>query len=330
MLTIPNFADKLYDAQRTKRSLLCAGLDPQLKCIPPQIINETVRCCGKSFEAVGNIFTDFNCQLIDALCDIVCCVKIQMAHYEQYGPHGIRSFIHTVQYAKSVGLLVIADVKRGDGGDSVDAYANGYLSKVPFFGDDDPTKLKVKVSPMQVDAMTVHGYIGEACLRSFFAASAESGGGVFVVTKTSFKPNSEIEQLITQPAGEPVWKSLAKLVGKWSVGTEGSCGLSNVGVVMGATYPNDALEMREILPNHIFLVPGYGGQGASAEQAVSGIRSDGKGIIVNDSRRLIYAWAKGPYARDGKDFAYASRAQAIASRDELNRAVEIARNSSHV
>jgi orotidine-5'-phosphate decarboxylase len=323
MLSIPNFADRLCEAVKAKKSVLCAGLDPQLRYIPPYLIRQAVEyfANGRTFKAVGHVFFDFNRQIIDAIHDIVPCVKPQVAFYEAYGSSGVWAFEQTVAYAKKMGLLVIADAKRGDGGDTADAYADGYLGQVPFFLEGSPYQeaLNRSASPMRVDCMTVHGYIGEDCVGRFIARVKENGTGIFVVDKTSFKPNSAVEQLVTT-SGKPVWQELAKMVNTWGEGTEGAYGLRNVGVVMGATYPEDAPRMCEIVPHSIFLIPGFGGQGATADDAVVGIKSDGFGGIVNNSRNLTYAWQnkKGKYMCEPKKFADAARLQAI---DDTNALV---------
>ena len=320
MLNGLNFADRLCEEARKKKSILCAGLDPQLRYMPPHLIRSAVIRYGLSFMAVEWMFSEFNRQIIDAIHDIVPVVKPQLAFYERYGAYGVKALERTIAYAQGKRLLVIVDGKRGDGGDTADAYADGYLGRVPFFGEgEDPTNdLTRHLSPIRADCMTVNGYIGEDCVGRFVKAVKENGTGIFVVTKTSFKPNSAVEQLNTE-SHEEVWMRLARMVQIWGEGTEGACGLRNVGVVMGATYPEDAATMREILPNSIFLIPGLGGQGATADDAVAGIRQDGFGGIVNDSRNLIFAWqnAKGKYQCEPEKFADAARLQAIDDRDAL-------------
>lgn len=335
MLSIPNFADRLCEAVKYKKSVLCGGLDPQLRYMPEHLINQAVGYYGhgRTFKAIGWVFAEFNRQIIDAIHDIVPCVKPQMAFYEAYGSYGVEAFEKTVEYAKKMGLLVIADAKRGDGGDTADAYADGYLGQVPFFGTSiDITALTRSVSPVRVDCMTVHGYIGEDCVGRFIARVKENGTGIFVVDKTSFKPNSAVEQLVTT-AGRKVWQQLAEMVNAWGADTEGAFGLRNVGVVMGATFPEDAPEMRKILPNSILLIPGFGRQSegakSPADDAVVGIRPDGFGGIVNNSRGLIYAWQKGKYACEPKKFADAARLQAIDDRDALVAACKKANKWPH-
>lgn len=328
------FVDRLCAEIVQKKSVLCCGLDPQLRYMPPYLIRRAVQNFGvrgpNDFVALGWLFTEFNKLIIDAVYDIVVCVKPQLAFYEDYGSVGFKALEDTIAYARSKGLLVIADAKRGDGGDTADAYADGYLGRVPFFGSEDPTILTRTVSPIRVDCMTVHGYIGEDCVGRFIRAVKEENTGIFVVDKTSFKPNSAVEQLMTT-SGRPVWQELANMVNKWGEGTEGDYGLRNVGVVMGATYPDDAPKMRVFLPNSIILIPGFGGQGATADDAVAGIREDGLGGIVNNSRNLIYAWQnkKGKFQCAPEEFAMATRLQAIEDRAQLLSALKKANKWPH-
>jgi len=292
-----NFADRLCEAIKQKGSILCCGLDPQLRYMPPHLVQNVTDDMGRTFEAIGQLLYEFNCAVIDAVAPYVACVKPQRAFYEAYGPAGDQAFVDTVEYAHQAGLLVIEDAKRNDGGDTADAYADGHIGEVPFFGSgEDPlADLTSKESPTRVDCMTVTPYIAEDCVGRFVKRVKEFGTGIFVVTKTSFKPNSAVEQLMTQGGLFPVWQEVAKMVQAWGEGTEGECGIRNVGVVMGATYPEDAAVMRQILPNSTFLVPGYGAQGGGADGAVVGVREDGLGAVVSSSRGVIYAF------RDLKD-----------------------------
>jgi len=320
MLGIPNFADRLCSAIEGKKSIVCIGLDPQLRYMPTFLIEEAVKRHGCTFQAVGWLYSTFNRLIIDATCDLAVCYKPNLAFYEIYGFHGLMAYEETIKYAKNMGALVIADGKRGDGGDTADAYANGYLGNVPFFNYEDgkPTEIMEIVSPVQADCLTVNGYIGEDCISRFVKVIKENGHGIFVVTKTSFKPNSVVEQLTTLD-GSRAWEKMAENVQEWGKGTKGAYGLRNVGVVIGATYPDDAIRMRSILPNSIFLKPGFGGQGANAEESVLGIRPDGLGVIVNNSRNLTFAWqnAKGKYKCESEKFDNAARAQAKDDRDAL-------------
>lgn len=128
------FTDRLVDAMRAKKSILCGGLDPQLRFMPPHLVDHYRLHYGDTFEAVGRLYICFNREIIDAVAPFAAAVKPQMAFYEMYGHWGVWAFERTVDYAMSKGLLVIGDAKRGDGGDTAEAYAQGYVGRTPFFG----------------------------------------------------------------------------------------------------------------------------------------------------------------------------------------------------
>ena len=311
------FTDKLIAAIDEKKSILCAGLDPQAEHIPDYLKKKSVKEFKDPFEAAAESFWEFNRLIIDAVAPYVAAVKPQAGFYEQYGHYGIRTLERTISYAKERGLVVILDAKRGDGSDTAIAYARTYVGKVNLL---DGSK---SFSPVHVDALTVHTWIGRSCLDPFLQEMKENGTGVFAVTKTSFVPNSAVEN-ITAESGDPVWVEQAKMISEWGNGSEGEKGYRNLGVVMGATYPEDAIKMREILPNAWFLVPGYGAQGGGAEGAVIGADGKGFGIIVNSSRGITRAYLKGPFQKDlpeGLGFEQVAAQAAKHGRDELNEAL---------
>jgi orotidine-5'-phosphate decarboxylase len=315
-----NFIDKLIEEIREKKSILCVGLDPQIKYFPKHILgrgyNEAVDKSG--FEPVARAILLFNQAIIEAVAEHAVVVKIQMAFYEAYGPWGIGTFEETIKVCKERGLLVIEDAKRSDGGDTAWAYANGHLGKVDIWKPDNNEL--IEVPSLNSDAMTVMPQIGTSCVKPFIETAKKYGKGIFLVVKTSFTPNSEIEQ-ITAEDGYKVWEKIAFLVKEWSEGCEGEFGINNVGAVLGATYPEDAPRMREILPNCFFLVPGYGAQGGGADGAIKGIREDGLGVIVNSSRDINYAYLR-QFKCDPKDFAEAAGKAAEFAKDDLNKALE--------
>lgn len=308
------FVDKLQAAMHTKESVLCVGLDPQLKFMPPFLIEAMTTQYGESWEALAAIYGVFNTAIIDAVEPYAAAVKPQAAFYEA-SHHMWRMLEGTIAYARSKGLVVIKDAKRKDGGDTAEAYAQAHIGEVPWFGG------RTKEAPIRTDAVTIDGYIGEACVSHFVKEIKLHGTGAFVVDKTSFDPNSEIENLVTQ-SGNTVWVELARRVAKWGEGTEGKNGYRNLGVVMGATYPKDAPTMRSILPKAIMLVPGYGAQGGGADGAVVPFNNDGFGAVVNSARAVIGAWKKGPFACDPTGFAIAAERAARAARDDLNEALK--------
>ena len=299
METRINFADRLCAAIKKKKSVLCVGLDPQLRYMPPHLIRQAVKNFGvhgpTDFAAIAWLFKQFFSQIIDVVCDVAVCVKPNTAFFESYGAVGIDVLEKVIAYAKSKGLLVIVDAKRGDGGDTVEAYADGYLGQVPFFSMyGDPTLLMRVESPVRADCMTIHAYIGQACVDPFIKRIVQHGTGAFVVVKTSFKPDSAVEQLPTERLTK-VWQEMARMVQEWGPETTGASGLRSLGAVAGSTFPEEAIVMRGLLPDSFLLKPGFGRQGAGADDAVIGVRKDGFGIVVNSSREILYAWMKGKY-----------------------------------
>jgi len=313
------FTDKLIEAIGVKRSILNVGLDPQLKFMPPHLIKWACETYGRGCEGIARLFLRFNKEIIDATSSFAVSVKPQIAFYEIYGHWGLFAFEQTQKYARKKGLQVITDAKRGDGGDTAKAYAAGHIGRIPMFADDFKTVIEVK-SPLLADAVTIHAWIGSSCVGPFLEAVKKHGTGIFVVVKTSFTPNSEIEQINTC-SGVPVWVKLAKMVAEWGAGTEGKHGYRNFGIVLGATYPEDASRMREILPNTWFLIPGYGFQGGGSDGAVVGINEDGYGGIINSSRGIIAAWKKDQFRTTSEKFAEAAAKAAEFAQDDLNKAL---------
>ncbi len=326
------FTDKMIEEIKAKKSILNVGLDPQMKFMPPHLINWALDLEGPEVtegevkkltsKGVGRLFYRFNQEIIDTIYPFAVSVKPQIAFYEAYGADGLWAFEKTVIYAMSKGLLVITDAKRGDGGDTAQAYADGHLGEVTFpVLKDGVLEFESASSSVRTDALTIHAWIGDSCVAPFVEAAKKYGTGIFVVCKTSFAPDSRIEQLIAQ-SGLPVWQELASMVAEWGEGTEGKYGYRNVGVVMGATKPDDAPAMRQILPKAWMLIPGYGAQGGGADGAVVVINDDGFGGVVNSSRQVIAAHQKGQFQCEPEKFAEAAAKAAEFSRDDLNAALK--------
>lgn len=313
--------DRIIEATRTKRTVLCAGFDPRLEWTPRGILDWALKEFGRTYEAAGRAILQYNLLVLSATAPFVAAVKLQIGFYEPYGHWGIWAYEQTLACARQLGLVAIADVKRGDGEDTAQSYARTYLGVVPFWGDGGEQFTAVE-SPLRADLLTIHPNVGSAGILPFVTEIKDGGGGAFVVTKTSYRPNSEVEQLATT-LGIPVWQAVAHMVDDWGKGTEGKRGYRNLGVVMGATYPEDAVVMRQILPVSYFLIPGYGGQGAPADAAVMGFNEDGLGGLVNSSSALQYAYRyrdprfQGPPERASELAAKAAEA----ARDDLNEAL---------
>ncbi len=281
--------EKLIDAQRAKRSLAVLGVDPQLD--------------SKTAPGVPSGYTlaRFCCEIVEACAPYVAAIKPQLAFFEARGLAGMRAFAEVLALARRLGLVTIADAKRGDIGTTSAAYAEAFL------GDGD----------FACDAITVNPYLGSDALAPF-VARVRSGRGLFVLVKTSNPSSGEFQDLAAPD--RPLWEAVAARVRGWGGDFVGAAGLSPVGAVVGATWPEHAARARELMPHAVILVPGYGAQGASAADAIVAARPDGLGAIVNASRSLMYAFAKRPDLKPGDSAA----AAAAAMRDELNAALTAA------
>ncbi|GAB6138496.1 orotidine-5'-phosphate decarboxylase [Halanaerobaculum tunisiense] len=293
-----NFADQLIDEVLAKQSHVCVGLDPRLNRIPAEIKEKAVKQYGKTPEAVAEAFLDFNQGIIDAVKDHVPVVKPQMAFYEQYGYQGVKAFEETVAYAKEQGLLVITDAKRNDIGSTAKAYATGYL--------EGPT-----------DSLTVTPYLGADGIKPFLDYCHQDKG-IFILVKTSNPSAAELQDLKVEE-GELVYEKLAQLVVEWSKGTIGNQGYSAVGAVVGATYPQEAKNLRQLMKQNYFLVPGYGAQGGGAKDVLPCFNEDGLGAIVNSSRGINFAYQNDDYSAD---YQQAAKEAVIKMKEDINSALE--------
>ncbi len=289
-----NFADRLVEAQRAKDSIVVLGVDPQLDAADAPGI------------PAGYDLTRFCCETVEACAPHAIAVKAQLAFFEARGVDGMRAFAQVIALARRLGLITIADAKRGDIGSVSAAYAEAFL------GDGD----------FGCDAVTVNPYLGSDAMMPFINR-ARDGRGVLVLVRNSNPSAGEFQDL---PAGgRPIWETVAMRVRELGGDAEGECGLSAVGAVAGATYPEQARRARELMPNAIILVPGYGSQGATARDAVAAARPDRIGTIVNASRSLMYAYLKRPGVRPS--IAAADAAEAM--RLELNRELQTAPSSRY-
>lgn len=266
-----NFADRLVDDIKAKKSRVVVGLDPRLESLPEDFKHGT----AKDIERAGRAILDFNAALIDIVKDHAVAVKPQIAFYEKLGPYGVVAYFATCKHARDNGLLVIGDVKRGDVPDTAKAYAEAHYYAFP------------------ADAVTVNPFFGSDGITPFTDTAQKVGGGMFILVKTSNPKSGEIQDLNVE--GRPLYMHLAEKVAAWGAPLMGDSGYSAVGAVVGATHPKQAAEIRAALPKAFFLVPGYGAQGGKAEDLKACFNPDGLGAVVNSSRGIISAWEKDPY-----------------------------------
>jgi orotidine-5'-phosphate decarboxylase len=304
-----HFGDQLANRIKQLSNPTVVGLDPRLDKIPSAIKKAAIKQHGgETLEAVAASILVFNVAIIDAIADIVPAIKPQIAFYEQYGHAGIFAYEQTIEYAHTKGMIVIGDAKRNDISSTAEAYANGHLGLVDVFGKPTPV--------INADALTVTPYLGSDGITPFTKVCQEHGKGIFVLVRTSNPSSDEIQSL---PVGDHLLdEEVATLVEGWGREMIGDSGFSSVGAVVGATYPEEAHNLRNLMPNQIFLVPGYGAQGGGAEDVKPCFYKNGSGAIVNSSRDIIFA-----YLKDGKwkeeNFSEAARAAALVMKEDLNK-----------
>ena len=293
-VTTAHFADRVAEAVERKRSQLVVGLDPRPELLPVELRGDAHRGRAQAAEAC----TRFCCGVVDAVAPYAVAVKPQLAFFEALGSDGIRALEAVCAYARSAGLLVIADAKRGDIGSTARAYASAFLEA----GEGE--------TPL-ADAMTVNPYLGRDSLEPFLLACKRGGSGLFCLVKTSNAGGADLQDLALSD-GRPLWHHVALLVDDWGEGLLGEGGLSSVGAVVGATYPRAVGEARKLLPKSILLLLGIGAQGATPADVARAFTSGPASALVSASRAIIYAFR----ASDG-DWRRSAGAEAARLRHEV-------------
>ncbi len=281
------------------------GLDPTFAMIPEYIRAEAIDNFGKTPEAAGQMLMAFNKAIIDQIYDLIPAVKPQIAMYEMYGLPGIRAYIETIRYAKDKGLLVIGDIKRGDIASTAEAYT-AHIDGVSIEG--------AFTDIWREDAVTLNPYMGYDGIAPFIRVCSQKDKAVFVLVKTSNPSGVELQDLLV--SGKPLYLHTAKLVSDWGLSVMGAGKYSKIGAVVGATYSNQAAELRSSMPHTFFLVPGYGVQGGRAEDLKDFADQDGEGFIVNSSRGIIAAY-KQDQGTGGKIPKFAEKEFAEAAREAV-------------
>ena len=267
-----HFGDRLVNKIRETKSFLCLGIDPHLDLIP-KIFND-------NNNKINNItkVEKFCFSLLDAVIGKVPAIKPQIALFEQLGPDGMKLLSSFCKYAHSKKFLVIMDAKRGDIGSTSKAYANAYLGKN---------------APFPSDALTINPWLGLDSLEPFFKKSKETGTGLFILVHTSNKGSHDIQELLIKE-GLKCYEHLAKILKPIVENNKGELGLSSIGIVSGATYKEQSISLRKLLPSAPFLIPGYGAQGASAYDACAPLNLDKSfpGLknfgLINASRSILF------------------------------------------
>jgi len=305
--------DQLIDRIIEKGAPIVAGLDPRLEYLPQSLLDKHFER-GINLEAAAQAILDFNIEILNNIHDLIPAVKLQIAYYEMYGVYGLETFMETANYAKSKGLIVIADVKRNDIGSTAEAYSNAYIGYTLL--------QQQQAQAFPVDMITVNPYLGTDGIKPFVDNCKRNNKGIFVLVKTSNPSSKEIQDLVTAD-GLKVYEKVAQKVNEWGQDLIGNYGYSSVGAVIGATFPHELSQLRKLMPKVYFLVPGYGAQGAKAEDIMGGFDDRGLGSIINASRSIMCAYRNKPWNTQFRphEFGLASRAEVLNMKEEIHKAL---------
>lgn len=301
--------DRLIKKMNQLSAPIVVGLDPRLEEMPTCIKEDIFASKGRTLQAAADIILAFNKAIIDQIYDIAPAVKPQIAMYEQFGTAGLETYFKTIEYAKSKGLIVIGDIKRGDIASTALAYSNAHIGKVNIDGE------YVEIS--KTDFITLNPYMGYDSIEPYLKDCKDYDKGLFVLVKTSNAGSADIQDIKTEN-GKTIYSHVGNLVSEWGKNLMGKCGYSNIGAVVGATHPSEAASLRKALPHTFFLVPGYGAQGGSGKD-LKGLWTENYGAIVNSSRGITGAYSLEKYKNkfDEKDFAHASRQAVLDMKADL-------------
>jgi orotidine-5'-phosphate decarboxylase len=284
------FADRLIEAIAAKGSPICVGIDPMFDQLPDAVAGPANSRNANDPEAVIDAIFAFTTTVLRTVAPHVPIVKFQSAYFEKYLWEGVEAYYSLIQEAKELGLLVIGDVKRGDIGSTSAAYAAAHLDESPL----------LELESQSPDAITINPMLGLDSIEPFVSVAKQQGKGLFVLVRTSNPGSADFQDV--QLADGRTWSELVadKLATVADdpalVGTHGYSGL---GAVVGATQPHTMTSLRRRLPRSIFLLPGYGAQGATAEMTRAAFDERGRGAIVSASRSILYAHKDSKYAGAG-------------------------------
>ena len=255
-----------------KQSPILLGLDPR-----PELVPDDCYTKGKdSVEGIALGFENFGIRLMEALAPHVAAVKPQIAFYEAYGLAGLKAYCQILKKAAELNLISIADIKRGDIGSTAEAYAQAHLGGP-------------NVGPFEADAVTINPWLGGDSLEPFFKRCQERDKGVYLLLHTSNPGSKDIQERDLKD-GKKVYQNLADQIHGWQKTWSPEGDYSSIGVVVGATYPEQLVELKAQLPRAPFLVPGYGSQGGKGKDVASLYDNTWTPHLINASRSLTFAY----------------------------------------
>lgn len=303
--------DFLQERIRKLKNPTMVGLDPYLPILPKHIVQEAFDCDGQTLAGAAAAYYRFCTELLDALKDIVPAVKIQSACFEALGADGIAQMQRISAYAKDLGYYVLIDSMRGDVGNIAEIHAQAMFGTVPV----GETAHQI----YRCDALTVNGYLGSDGVKPYLPYCKNDGKNIFLLLKTSNKSSREVQDLLS--GDRVIYTAMADLAMRWSTNLFGKNGYSEIGAVVGATYPQTMQLLREKYDRLFFLVPGYGAQGGTAKNVQFAFDRFGHGAIVAASRSIICAWQK--TGSDGSDYTACAVEAAHKMKNDIGKYVVI-------
>jgi orotidine-5'-phosphate decarboxylase len=288
-----HFADRVCQAVKAKKTPLIVGLDPVYSRLPAVIRNKKGLSDDKNAAASIDAIFEFSLKVLRIVAPHVPAVKLNIAFFEKYLWEGIESYYSLVSEAQELDLEIIGDVKRGDIGHTAESYAQAHLANPELEGLDDV---------LAPDAITINGFAGSEGILPFAEVAEDQGKGVFVWVRAS-NPSAAAIQDFADSAGVKMYEKLAQVVAEIANQTKriGKSGYSNVGMVIGGTSGEQTGALREKYGKILFLVPGFGSQGATAADCVRFCKPDGSGALINASRSIIYAYENEKYSKQFGD-----------------------------
>lgn len=286
-----HFADRLQAAIQAKGAPVCAGIDPRPEWVPQAFYDAAFEEFGRTQKGVRFAVREFCLEVLEIVAPFVPAVKPQAAFFESLGPGGWADFAAVCARARRLGLIVIADVKRGDIGSTAEAYAQALFGSREIKG--------VAIDSAGADCATVNPYLGGDSVVPFIEGARANGAGIYVLARTSNAGSAEFQQLQLKAGGTLV-DEVARKIDAWGAESLGECGYSDVGAVVGATHVDAARHLRKLMPRTPLLVPGWGAQGGHAAAVRACFDAQGRGAIVNSSRGVMHAYASGPLKDHGE------------------------------
>lgn len=305
------FSDRLVEAVERKQSRLVVGLDPHINLLPPPLLADVGRSNRRE---VAEAVFKFSVGIIDAVSDYAAAIKPQVAFFERLGGVGYEILESIFREARDRDLIAISDAKRGDIGSTAQAYADFHL------GACDANSLP----GLNADAMTLNPYMGADSLDPF-VNYVDAGKGLFLLAKTSNHGSSDFQDRLLESSGPsvPLYEAVGELVNRIADHHRiGDSGYASIGLVVGATFPEQARILRTKFPRLLFLVPGVGAQGARPEELRGCFDAKGHGVLINASRSVIFAYQD---AKSPDQWKSCARSAAQALRDQLNSAISPSR-----